>query len=42
MSYNTLREVFPNNLIAQRFGFASAQLLDIEEPAQREAVPVSF
>jgi LemA protein len=42
MSYNTLREVFPNNLIAQRFGFASAQLLDIEAPAKREAVPVSF
>jgi LemA protein len=42
MGYNNLREVFPNNLIAQRFGFESAQLLDIEEPQKREAVQVSF
>jgi LemA protein len=42
MGYNNLREVFPNNLIAQRFGFESAQLLDIEEPQKREAIQVSF
>lgn len=42
MSYNTLREVFPNNLIAQRFGLASAQLLEIEETGKRAAVQVSF
>jgi LemA protein len=42
MGYNTLREVFPNNLVAQRFGFESAELLDIESPEKREAVQVSF
>ncbi|MCG6897657.1 MAG: LemA family protein [Thiocapsa sp.] len=42
MSYNNLREVFPNNLIAQRFGFEPARLLDIEAPEKREAVRVSF
>lgn len=42
MSYNNLREVFPNNLIAQRFGFTAARLLEIEEPRKREAVEVSF
>ncbi|NCA70412.1 MAG: LemA family protein [Sphingobacteriia bacterium] len=42
MAYNNLREVFPNNLIASRFGFTAAQLLEIEEPRQREAVRISF
>ncbi|MBK1643578.1 hypothetical protein CKO25_02670 [Thiocapsa imhoffii] len=42
MGYNNLREVFPNNLIAQRFGFTRAQLLEIEAPEKREAVQVSF
>jgi LemA protein len=42
MSYNNLREVFPNNLIAQRFGFTAARLLEIEEPRKREAIAVSF
>lgn len=42
MLYNNQREVFPNNLIAARFGFQSAQLLEIEEPSRREAVRVSF
>ncbi|HSO80987.1 LemA family protein [Thiocapsa sp.] len=42
MGYNNLREVFPNNLIAQRFGFMAAQLLEIEAPEKREAVQISF
>ena len=42
MSYNILRESFPNNIIAGMFSFQPAQLLDIEDPAKREAVKVSF
>ncbi len=42
MSYNILRESFPNNFIAGTFNFQPAQLLDIEDPAKREAVKVSF
>jgi LemA protein len=42
MSYNNLREVFPNNLIAGQFGFTAAQLLEIDAPEKREAVPVAF
>ncbi|UHD15125.1 LemA family protein [Thiocapsa bogorovii] len=42
MSYNNLREVFPNNLIAGQFGFNAAQLLEIDAPEKREAVPVTF
>lgn len=42
MKYNILRETFPNNLLAGLFGFTPAELLDIEDPAKREAVQVEF
>jgi LemA protein len=42
MSYNTLREVFPNNLVAGMFGFQPAQLLQIESPEKREVPQVKF
>lgn len=42
MSYNTTREVFPNNIVANAFGFGVAQLLEIESPQKREAPRVSF
>jgi LemA protein len=42
MTYNNQREMFPNNLIANNFGFQPAQLLDIETPEKREAVQVDF
>ena len=42
MSYNNLREVVPNNIIAGMFGFQPAQLLEIEDKAMREAPKVSF
>jgi len=42
MSYNILRETFPNNVVAGMFGFQPAQLLEIEDPAKREAVQVDF
>jgi len=42
MSYNILRESFPNNLVAGTFNFQPAQLLEIEDEAKREAVKVDF
>jgi LemA protein len=42
MSYNTTREVFPNNIVANAFGFSPAQLLEIESPQKREVPKVSF
>ncbi|MCJ8277458.1 MAG: LemA family protein, partial [Bdellovibrionales bacterium] len=42
MFYNTAREVFPNNLVANNFGFKSARPLEIEDEQKREAVKVQF
>ena len=42
MTYNILRESFPNNLIAGLFNFNPAELLNIEDPVKREAVKVDF
>ncbi len=42
MTYNTARETFPNNLLANTFGFTPAELFEIEAPEEREAVNVSF
>jgi len=42
MNYNNRREVFPSNIIAGMFNFAPASLLEITEPAKREAPKVSF
>jgi LemA protein len=42
MDYNTLRESFPANLIAGRYGFQAAALLDIGEPAARLAPRVAL
>ena len=42
MQYNTLREQFPSNIIANNFGFTAAELLELEEPAARKPVKVSF
>jgi len=42
MDYNTLRESFPNNLIAGWFAFRAAELLEIEDKAKREVPKVSF
>jgi len=42
MSYNILRESFPNNFVASTFNFQPAQLLEIEDEAKREAVKVDF
>lgn len=42
MGYNNTCQVFPNNLLAGMFGFAPAELLQIDDPAKREAPKVSF
>jgi LemA protein len=42
LTYNTAREVFPNNLVAGTFGFAPAAMLEIESPAKRAAPQVKF
>ncbi len=42
MLYNTAREVFPTNLIANTFNFATAELFVIDQPEQKEAPKVSF
>ncbi|MGH8105694.1 MAG: LemA family protein [Arenimonas sp.] len=42
MGYNNKREVFPSNIIAGMFNFVAASLLEITEPAKREAPKVSF
>jgi len=42
MTYNTLREVFPTNLIAGPFNFGPAELFVIDKPEQRDAPKVSF
>jgi LemA protein len=42
MSYNTTREVFPNNFVANAFAFGPAELLEIETPQKREVPRVSF
>lgn len=41
-AYNTRREVFPSCVFAGMFGFQQAALFEVEDPAEREAVRVSF
>jgi LemA protein len=41
-SYNTQREKFPDNLIANTFNFMPAQLFEIENPKARQAPQVKF
>jgi LemA protein len=42
MVYNTSRETFPSNLIANSFNFTAAELFIVEKPEEKEAVKVSF
>ncbi len=42
MSYNTTREIFPNRIVANAFGFGQAQLLEIDGVQKRDAPRVSF
>jgi len=40
--YNTARLKFPNNVVANTFGFNDQEYFEIEESGQREAPKVSF
>jgi LemA protein len=42
MKFNMKQQVFPSNLIAGMFGFNLREYFEIEEPAAREPVKVSF
>ena len=42
MQYNTAREVFPTNLVANAMGFAPSQLFELESDKERAAPGVSF
>ncbi|KFN43518.1 LemA family protein [Arenimonas oryziterrae] len=42
MAFNNKREVFPSSVIAGMFNFVAAALLEITEPAKRDAPKVSF
>lgn len=42
MDYNTSRESFPNNLVANAMGFHPAQLFELETDKERTAPAVSF
>jgi LemA protein len=42
MSYNTTRETFPNNFVADMFGFTAAEHLEIDSATKREAPKVDF
>lgn len=42
MDYNNRRESFPANLVADRFNFQPAPLLEIDDVRQREVPKVSF
>lgn len=42
MLYNTARETFPSVLIANTFGFAAAQLFEVDSVEERKAPKVSF
>jgi LemA protein len=42
LSYNNACENFPGNLIANNFGFRTAQFLEIEQPEKRVVPKVSF
>jgi LemA protein len=42
MEYNTRREKFPTNIVANMFNFTAAELFLIDKPEQKEAPKVSF
>jgi LemA protein len=42
LGYNNQREMFPGSVIAGTFNFVPAQLLELDEPAARQAPKVSF
>jgi LemA protein len=41
-AYNTKIQIFPNSIVANTGGFEDREFFEIEDPAQREPVAVSF
>ena len=41
-AYNTKREVFPSNLIANSFGFTAAELFVVQDASEKQAVNISL
>lgn len=42
MKFNVKQQVFPSNIVARTFNFKEREYFEIEEPAAREPVKVSF
>ncbi len=42
MVYNTARETFPTNIVANTFNFAAAEMFVIDKPEEKEAPKVQF
>jgi LemA protein len=42
MVYNTARQRFPGNMLASRFAFGAAELLQVVEAHERQAIRVNF
>ncbi|HZV33828.1 MAG TPA: LemA family protein [Verrucomicrobiae bacterium] len=42
MVYNTTRETFPTNIIANTFNFTAAEMFVVDKPEQKEAPKVAF
>jgi len=42
MTYNTARETFPTNIVANTFNFAAAVSFEIDKPEEKQAPKVSF
>lgn len=42
LAYNTARETFPSNLVANFFSFTAAALFELDDAAKREAPKVKF
>lgn len=42
MSYNNDREIFPNNILADQFGFSAATSFEVANPTEKEPVKISF
>ena len=42
MDYNNRREMFPSSIIAGMFNFTAAQMFEVKNETEREAVKVSF
>lgn len=42
LKFNNTKEVFPTNLVANMFGFKSAEYFEVEDAAERQGIKVKF